>query len=139
MVLGNHPGSKKPKRSGTLSSVRVHHLYASRSLTGRSTLRQEALNATAIQKRQVEERVEHKLRQDAMSVAERDTLKAIRNNTANDSGSGSNVNLDSELDGWEMDVNAILAGEETLDISYAGGEFGSVMEIADNLLGSANR
>jgi hypothetical protein len=44
-----------------------------------------------------------------------------------------------EHDAWGMDVDAILACEETLDISHAGGEFSLVMEMADDLLGSANR
>jgi len=83
--------------------------------------------------------VNHNLHQDAMSMAERDTLNAIRNNTANDSGGGSVDNSNLEHNAWGMDVDAILAGAETLDISHAGGEFASVMEIADNLLGSASR
>jgi hypothetical protein len=139
MTLGRRPGSKKTKRSGTSSSVHVHHLYTSRSLAGRTTLRQEVLNATAIHKRQAKDREEHVLRQDAMTTAERDELKAIRSNTPNDGRSGSLDNLNLELDGWEMDVESILAGKETLDISHAGGEFASVVEIADDLLGTANR
>jgi hypothetical protein len=63
---------------------------------------------------------------------ERDELNSIRSNTTND-----NNNLDH--DAWEMDVDSILAGEETMDISHAGGEFISVVEIADDLLGTANR
>ena len=38
-----------------------------------------------------------------------------------------------------MDVDAVLAGEETIDISHAAGEFAAVVDIADDLLGPANR
>lgn len=72
-------------------------------------------------------------------MAERDELNAIRTNTTNDNRSGS-VNFSNlEHDGWEMDVDAILTGGETIDISHAGGEFASVMDITDDLLGPANR
>jgi hypothetical protein len=111
MVLIKHPGSKKTKRSGTSSSVHVHHLYTSRSLTGHITLCQEALNATAIQRRQAKKYADHNLCQDAMSMAERDTLNAIYDN--NDSASGSVNNSNLEHDAWGIDVNAILAGEKT--------------------------
>lgn len=138
MVLGKNPGSKKTKRSGTSSSVHVHHLYTSRSSAGRSTLKREVLNATAISQRQAEDRVDHNLRQDAMSTAERDELNAIRNDTTGDiAGSLDISNL--EHDTWGMDVDAILAGAETMNISHAGGEFASVVEIAEDLLGSADR
>ena len=136
MTLGKPPGSRKTKRSGSSSSVHVHHLYTSRSLSGRTSLRQEVLNASAIHKRQAKDRVDHALHQDAMSTVERDELEAIRTNTTNDSRSGSS-NI--EQDAWEMDVDAILAGAETLDISHVGGEFAAVVDIADDLLGSANR
>jgi hypothetical protein len=139
MVLGKRPGSKKTKRSGSSSSVHVHHSYTAHSITGRTTLRQEVLNATAIHKRQAQDRVDHTLRQDAMSTAERDELKNIRSNTTHDSGSESANISNLEHDAWEMDVDAILAGGDTLDISYAGGEFASVMEITDDLLGPVNR
>ena len=136
MTLGKPPGSRKTKRSGSSSSVHVHHLYTSRSLSGRTSLRQEVLNASAIHKRQAKDRIDHALRQDAMSTVKRDELEAIRTNTTNDSRSGSS-NI--EQDAWEMDVDAILAGAETLDISHVGGEFAAVVDIADDLLGSANR
>ena len=71
MTLGRRPGSKKTKRSGTSSSVHVHHLYTSRSLAGRTTLKQEVLNATAIHKRQAKDREDHALRQEAMTMEER--------------------------------------------------------------------
>ena len=89
MTLANPPGSKKTKRSGTSSSTHVHHLYTSHSLGGRTSLRQEVLNASAIRKRQAKDRTDHGLRQDAMSTVERDELEAIRTNMTNDSGSGS--------------------------------------------------
>jgi len=69
-------------------------------------------------------------------MVERDELEAICTNTTNDSRSGSS-NI--EHDAWEMDVDAILAGAETLDISHVGGEFAAVVDITDDLLGSANR
>ena len=132
MTLGKRPGSKKTKRSGTSSSVHVHHLYTSRSLGGRTSLRQEVLNASAIHKRQAKDRADLTLRQDAMSTAERDELNAIRTNTTNDS---SNF----EHDPWEMDADDVLDGTETMDISHAGGEFSSVINTADDLLGTVNR
>ena len=136
MTLGKPPGSKKTKRSGTSSSVHVHHLYTSRSLSGRTSLRQEVLNASAIHKRQAKDRTDYILRQNAMSTLERDELEAICTNTTNDSRSD---NSNPEHDAWEMDVDAVLAGEETIDISHAGGEFAAVVDIADDLLGPANR
>jgi len=139
MTLGKPAGSKKTKRSGTSSSVHVHHLYTSHSLSGRTSLRQEVLNASAIHKRQAKDRTDHALRQDAMSTVERDELEAIRTNTTNDSGSGSVDNSNLEHDAWEMDVDAVLAGAETIDISHAGGEFAAAVDMADDLLGSANR
>ncbi|EDR14205.1 uncharacterized protein LACBIDRAFT_322055 [Laccaria bicolor S238N-H82] len=139
MTLGKPPGSRKTKRSGTSSSVHVHHLYTSRSLSGRTSLRQEVLNATAIHKRQAKDRIDHTLRQDAMSAVERDELEAIRTNTTNDSGSRSVDDSNIEHDAWEMDVDAILAGAETIDISHAGGEFTALVDIADELLGPPNR
>ena len=139
MTLGQRPGSKKTKWSGTSSSVHVHHLYSSRSLAGHTTLRQEVLNATAIRKRQTKDREEYSLRQDAMTTSEKDELIAIRNNTANDSRSGSVDNNNLEHEAWEMDVNLILAGDETMDISHAGGEFGSIVEMANDLLGKGNK
>jgi hypothetical protein len=138
MVLGRRPGSKKTKRSGTSSSVHVHHLYTALSTTGRSTLRQEVLNATGIHRRQANDRVDYALRQDAMSTAERNELNAIRSNTTNDSQSGSVDNRNLEHDAWGMDVDDILAGAETIGISHAGGEFALVLDMADGLLGSSN-
>jgi hypothetical protein len=139
MVLGRCPGSKKTKKSGTSSSVHVHRLFTARSNAGRSILRHEVLNATGIHKRQANDRVDHALRQDAMSTAERDELNTIRSNATVDSRSGSVDNRNLEHDAWAMDVDDILAGAETIDISHAGGEFASVVDIADDLLGSANR
>jgi hypothetical protein len=139
MTLGKPPGSKKTKRSGTSSSTHVHHLYTSHSLGGRTSLRQEVLNASAIRKRQAKDRTDHALRQDAMSTVERDELEAILTNMTNDSGSGSIDNRNLEHDAWEMDVDAVLAGAETIDISHAGGEFAAAVDMADDLLGSANR
>lgn len=74
-----------------------------------------------------------------MSTAERDELNAIRNNTTNDSRSGSVDDRNLAHDAWAMDVDDILAGAETIGISHAGGEFASVVDIADDLLGSTNR
>ena len=71
-----------------------------------------------------------------MSTVERDELEAIHTNTTNRSGS---VNSNPEHDAWEMNINAILAGAETIDISHAGGEFAAAVGMADDLLGSANR
>ena len=139
MTLGRPPGSKKSKRSGTSSSVHVHHLYSSRSLTGRTTLRQEVLNATAIRKRQAKDHEEYSLCQDAMTMSEKDELNAIRSNTTNDSRSGSVDNNNLEHEAWEMDVNSILSGEETMDISHAGGEYSSIIEIGKELLSKGNK
>jgi hypothetical protein len=132
MTLGRPSGSKKTKRSGTSSSIHVHHLYTSRLLSGRTSLRREVLNASAIQKRQAKDRSDYAIRKDSMSTAEIEELNAICSNTTNDS---SNF----EHDAWEMDVDSILAGAETMDISHAGGEFSSLVEISDDLLGTENR
>jgi hypothetical protein len=132
MTLGRPSGFKKTKRSGTSSSVHVHHLYTSRLLNGRTNLRRETLNATAIHKRQTKDRADLALRQDSMSTVEKDELNAIRGDTTNNS---SNF----ELDNWGMDVDSILAGAETMDISHAGGEFSSLVDISDDLLGTTNR
>jgi hypothetical protein len=129
MTLGRPSGSKKTKRSGTSSSVHVLHLYSSHLLSGRTSLRREVLNASAIHKRQAKDRADHALRQESMSTVEREELDAIRTNATADSS-----NCD-----WGMDVDSILAGAETLDISHAGGEFSSLLEISDDLLGPANR
>lgn len=88
--------------------------------------------ALAYNKRQAKDRADHALHQGAMSTAERNELNAIRTNTTN-----ANSNL--EHHAWEMDVDAVLAGTETIDINHAGGEFSSVMDIADDLLGTVNR
>ena len=139
MVLGRIPGSKKTKRSGTSSSPHVHRLYSAHSVkTGLSSLRHEVLNATGIRRRQANDQVEHLLRQNAMSTAERDELNAIRTNT-NNSQSGSVDDSNLEHEAWAMDVEDILTGADTIDISHAGGEFASVVDIADGLLGSTNR
>jgi hypothetical protein len=138
MTLGKTPGSKKTKRSGTSSSVHVHHLYISRSHAGRPSLRQEVLNATAINRKQTKDREDYALRQQAMTTVEKDELNDIRTNATNDSRSGIN-NDEHDACQWEMDVDSILAGHETMDISHAGGEFSTVVGIADDLLGTANR
>ena len=70
---------------------------------------------------------------------ERDELNAIRSNTPNDGRSGSLDNNNLEHNAWEMEVDSILAVHETIDISHAGVEFSSVVEIAEDLLGPANR
>lgn len=143
MVLGRNPGSKKTNRAGTLSSSRVHRLYSARSNTGLTSLsyvRREVLNATGINKRQANDRVEHDLRGKAMSTAERDELNTIRGNAnANNIQSGGVDDRNLEHDAWAMDVEDILAGADTIDISHAGGEFASVLDIADGLLGSTNQ
>ena len=131
MTLGRPSGSKKTKRSGTSSSVHVHHLYASRLLNGRINLQWEILNATGIHKRQVKDHADYVLRQESMSTVEKDELNAIWGDATNDS---SNF----EFNNWGMDVDSILAGAETMDISHAGGEFSSLIDISDDLLGRAN-
>jgi predicted polyphosphate/ATP-dependent NAD kinase len=104
----------------------------SHSLGGRTSLQQEVLNASAIHKRQAKDHADYTLRQDAMSMAERNELNAICTNTTID-----NSNI--EHDAWEMNIDDVLAGTETIDISYAGGEFSSIIDIADDLLGTVNR
>jgi hypothetical protein len=67
-----------------------------------------------------------------MSTVEREELDAIRSNATTDCSN-------SDHDIWGMDVDSILAGAETMDISHARGEFSSLIEISDDLLGTANR
>lgn len=138
MVLGRTPGSRKTSRTGSLSSSHVHRLYSTHSTTGLSSLRREVLNSVGIHRRQANDRVECDLRLKAMSTAERDELNSIRSNT-NNSQSGSLDDRNLEHDAWAMDVEDILTGADTMDISHAGGEFASVVDIADGLLGSTNR
>ena len=73
-----------------------------------------------------------------MLTAEMDELNAICSNSHNSqSGKVNNRNL--EHNAWEMDIDDILTGADTINISHARGEFASVVDIADVLLGSTNQ
>lgn len=136
MVLGKIPGVKKSKSSdGSSSSRRVHHRFISHSIAGRSIRKQETLNAVSIKKRQAKDRDEHHIRLAAMSTTELDELIAIRE------GLAGNSDLDGGVDqeGWEMDIDDVLAGDAVVDISHAGGEFASVVDLAEDMFGSWTR
>ena len=72
-----------------------------------------------------------------MSTAEMDELNSIHSNSHN-SQSGKVDDRNLEQDAWEMDIDDILTGADTINISHAGGEFTSVVDIDDVLLGSTN-
>ena len=136
MVLGKRAGVKKSKTSdGSSSSRHVHHQFTSRSVAGRLTGRRESLNAISIQKRQAKDCDEQQIRLAAMTTTELDELVAIRE------GLASNGDLDGGIDqdGWEMDVDGVLAGDTVVDISHAGGEFASVVGLAEDMFGSWTR
>jgi hypothetical protein len=129
MVLGKSAGVKKSRGSdGSSSSRHVHHQFTSRSIAGRITSKRECLNAISIKKRQAKDREEHHIRLAAMTTTELDELIAIRKGLAGDGG----LDGDVDQDGWEMDV---LAGDTVVDISHAGGEFASVVTLAEDMFG----
>ena len=120
MVLGKITGVKKSKGSdGSSSSRHVHHRFVSHSIAGRSIRQQETLNAVSIKKRQAKDHDEHHIHLAAMSTTELDKLIAIRE------GLAGNGDLDGGIDqdGWEMDIDDVLAEDAVVDISHAGGEF----------------
>lgn len=136
MVLGKYAGVKKSRGSdGSSSSRHVHHQFTSRSISGRITAKQESLNAISIKKRQAKDRDEYHIRLAAMTTTEFDELVAIRE------GLASNGDLDGgvDQDDWEMDLDGVLAGDTIIDISHAGGEFASVVNLAEDLFGSWTR
>jgi hypothetical protein len=128
MVLGKPAGKKLKGSDGSSSSRHVHRQFTSRSIAGRITAKQESLNSVSIKKRQAKDRDEHHIRLAAMTTTELDELIAIRE------GLASNDDLDQ--DGWEMDVDGVLAGDTVLDISHEGGEFAS---LAEDMFGSWTR
>jgi hypothetical protein len=82
--------------------------------------------------RQAKDHADYTLCQDAMSMTERNELNAIHTNTTI-------ANSNIEHDAWEMNIDDVLSGTETIDISHAGGEFSFIMHIADDLLSTVNR
>jgi len=52
-------------------------------------------------------------------------------------GLASNGDLDggADWDGWEMDIENVLAGDAVIDISHAGGEFASVVDLTEDMFG----
>jgi hypothetical protein len=136
MVLGKSAGVKKLKGSdGSSSSRHVHHQFTSRLFSGRLIAKQESLNAISIKKRQSKDRDEHHIRLAAMTTTELDELIAIRE------GLASNGDLDGGIDqdGWGMDIDGVLAGDMVVDISHAGDEFASVVDLAEDMFGSWTR
>ena len=133
MVLGKSAGVKKSKVSdGSSSSRHVHHQFTSRLSSGRVIAKPESLNAISIKKRQAKDRDEHHIRLAAMTTTELDELIAIRE------GLASNGDLDDQ-DGWRMDVDSVLAGDTVVDISHAGDEFASIVDLAEDMFGSWTR
>jgi hypothetical protein len=136
MVLGKSAGVKKSKGSdGSSSSRNIHHQFTSRLFSGRLIAKQESLNAISIKKRQAKDRDEHHIRLAAMTTTELDELIAIRE------GLASNGDLDGGIDqdGWGMDIDGVLAGDTVVDISHAGDEFASVVDLAEDMFGSWTR
>ena len=136
MVLGKSAGVKKSRVSDSSSSSRhVHHQFTSRSIAGRIISKRECLNATSIKKRQAKDRDEHHIRLAAMTTTELDELIAIREGLAGDGDLDGGI----DQDGWGMDVDGVLAGDTVVDISHAGGEFASVVTLAEDMFGSWTR
>jgi hypothetical protein len=136
MVLGKASGVKKSRGSdGSSSSRHVHHQFTSRSISGRITAKRESLNAISIKKQQSKDHDELNNRVAAMTTTELDELIAIRE------GLGGDGNLDSGIDqdDWAMDIDGVLAGDTVIDISHAGGEFASVVTLAEDMFGSWTR
>jgi hypothetical protein len=132
MVLGKSAGIKKSRVSdGSSSSRHVHHQFTSRLSSGRIIAKRESLNAISIKKRQAKDRDEQHIRLAAMTTTELDELIAIREGLAN--------NGDLDQDSWGMDVDSVLAGDTVVDISHAGDEFASVVDLAEDMFGSWTR
>jgi len=138
MVLGKSAGVRKSKGSdGSSSSRHVRHQFTSRSIAGRLVSQRECLNALSIKKRQTKDRDEQHMRLAAMTTTELDELIAIREGLASN-GDLDGMDQDGQ-DGWEMDIDSVLAGDTVVDISHAGGEFTSVVNLAEDMLGSWTR
>jgi hypothetical protein len=130
MVLGKSAGVKKMKGSDSSSSSRhVHHRFTSRTIAGHRIAKQESLNAVSIKKWQAKKHDEHHVHLVAMTTTELDELIAICE------GLASNGDMDGgvDQDGWEIDMEEVLAGDAVVDISHAGGEFAN---LAEDMFGS---
>ena len=107
------------------SSRLVHHSYKTAKTIGRCKLtQQEALSSAAIQRRQGLEHEQQQARMESMPSTELQELEVIR------------AGEDFFDDNWEpehqLDINDILSGKATADMSYAGGEFKDLLEMGDD-------
>ena len=125
--LGHVSNDSSSKSS---SSRSVGHRFSTDS-SGRRTLRQEFLRASAIQIRQNNDHVEYQQHQDSMSIDEHSQLAAIR---ADEYQDFSEQAADSEID-----IHDILAGDTAAEISHAGSEFAELLAIEDGVLGPVSR
>jgi hypothetical protein len=128
--------SKKSRTSkvGSSTSRRIHHIFNTTSLNGRTVTHNEALNPSAILARQARDQVQYRERIAALPLVEIEELEAIRRV------------VQDEDDNWEDDnilrIDDILAGNASLDISHGGGEFvdlAELTEITDDLFGPSKR
>jgi hypothetical protein len=107
------------------SSRLVHHSYRTAKSTGHlKTTQQESLNSVGIQRRQGFEHEQQQARMETMSSTELQELDAIR------------AGEDPLDDNWgpehQLDINDILSGKATADISNAGEEFRDLLEMEDD-------
>jgi len=108
--------------SRSSSSRRVHHSYTTVNSTGVRESQRESLNSAAIQRRQGFDHEQQRTRLENMPTTEFQELESMR------------TGQDPLDDTWEpdhqLDINDILSGGVTADVSHAGGEFTDLL--ADN-------
>lgn len=97
------------------TSRRVHHSYTNVKSTGLHESRHESLNSSAIQRRQGFDHEQQRTRLENMPTTEFQELESMR--TGQDP-------LDNDWEPYhQLDINDILSGGVTADVSHAGGEF----------------
>ena len=117
-TISNHGNSR------SCSSQRVHHSYTTVNSTGLRESQCESLNSVAIQIRQGFDHEQQCTRLENMPATEFQELESMR------------TGQDPFDDDWEpdhqLDINDILSGGVTADVSHAGGEFTHLLETADD-------
>jgi len=133
VLAANHlrHGSGFGTVAGSSSSRSVSHSYVTTNSFGRKSLHQEVLHASAIQLRQVCDQAEYQQQYDSMTPAEHAQLARIH--LAEDE------NTTEYEDNVNIDINDVLAGNNSVNVSHAGGEFSELLAIEDDLLGSSSR
>jgi hypothetical protein len=133
MALSSSSHRKNGKKvRGSTSSRLVHHLSSSKTPGGRNIPLKESLNATDIIKRQAHDKAEHDAKLQSLTTAQHRELQAIHLNLpANDEN-------DVSLNAW-IDVDDVLSGTTSLDLSHAGGEFAGMVDLAEDMLVNSKR